>query len=138
MSHDCRVTGILFTRDGIGRAEIEEARARRIAMRPADFDKAVGETILGLGGRLDGDRWVIDTIAGPLRVRSLGRWIACRFDDARAACAAIHYGQPNPRSGKWNFHFASPTRDDLAFFDEQLRLLVPAAPPAPKQMNLFG
>lgn len=93
------------------------------AMHNALVDLGAIETV-GLG---DHYPLYFDTIGGFLLVHVNEDWVACRFDDIKAANANIHFGSLNPYSGKWNWHFEKVGQREVDFVAEQIRkILVPA------------
>ena len=57
--------------------------------------------------------YVLKTRGGPLRLKPMGDWVACRFDDIEAAKRA---GVPfNPLNGKCKFHDTTTTNGAIAF-----------------------
>ena len=73
--------------------------------------KALVAVVRGAGAEPDGDEFVMDTIAGPLRltvrpnVAQSGATCFARFTDVERANAMFAPGHHNPYSGKWNHHF---------------------------------
>ena len=56
---------------------------------------------------------VLQTHGGMLRLKPMGDWVACRFDDIELAKRA---GVPfNPLNGKCNFHDTTTTDGAMAF-----------------------
>ncbi len=86
-----------------------------------DFPQATTTGLQALGARKAGPYgWQLDTIGGLLDIKPYEDWVACRFDDVERASECIGCGQLNHHSGKWNWHFVTPTDQDVAFFLEQL------------------
>jgi hypothetical protein len=54
-------------------------------------------------------RFELKTEAGKLLVHPSGNWLACRFEDPDRAKVFLstwmNWGNLNPYSGKWNFHY---------------------------------
>ncbi len=83
-------------------------------------------------GHAFGPAWIvlIDTLAGPLRIRSYGNWLACSFEEP---CRALTYvtcgrqgGRLNEYTGKWNWHFARQAPEEaLGWFRGELEPLLP-------------
>lgn len=73
--------------------------------------------------------FVVETIAGPLRIHPYDDWIACRFADV--ARARAHFGPGDARlnrhSGKWNWHAFKPA--DIAAMVQQFKQTVEALLP---------
>jgi hypothetical protein len=131
-------------------------RARRDQMLKREREKLsrnVREYVLSVGGRVaetgrvvvEGgerlhteDRLEVTTRAGTLSVVPYAGWIACRFDDVKAAVALLGYdpvsGRLNPYSGKWNFHFGRCTAEEaLGEFARELGHVLPQATPEGSQ-----
>ncbi len=90
--------------------------------RRFDFPAAVAAALRELGASEGGPYgWQVATRAGLLDGRPYEDWIACRFADVARARAIAPCGSLNPFSGKWNWHFVSPTASDVGFFIDRLR-----------------
>lgn len=86
-----------------------------------DFPTACREMLIELGAVEADDYLHLPTIAGNLRLAPYDTWLATRFDDVNAAKSHIGFGQLNPFSGKWNWHFVKPTTGDVQFLKEQIK-----------------
>jgi hypothetical protein len=92
-----------------------------------DFAAAVTAGLKELGALEGGPYdWRIDTVGGLLDISPYDTWVACRFDDVERAILAVGKGGCNPNSGKWNWHYGSPTETDVANFLFHLRSILPA------------
>ena len=93
--------------------------------------RMVKEYVLAKGGRVTeegrrlmegGEEMVtpdyleLPTKAGPLSIIPYGNWLACRFQDVKAAVSLLRDDPAgshlNPYSGKFNFHFGRCTADE--------------------------
>lgn len=74
-------------------------------------------------------RFVIETIYGPLSVTPYDTWIACRFAEVPRVDRDQLGTRFNHYSGKWNFHFSSrASPEDLPVFEHELtQILIPEA-----------
>lgn len=85
--------------------------------------------------------FVVDTVAGPLKITPHESWIACRFDEPGRAAKAIEERPWLPRnlnrySGKWNWHFgAGEPAAQVASFEDSVQSLLAHA--LPEQGSLF-
>ncbi len=72
---------------------------------------SVGGVIVDTREHTDGSRaneFELQTRVGLLTVRPYNTWLACRFEDPKAAAAVLGYdvhARLNPHSGKWNFNY---------------------------------
>lgn len=90
-----------------------------------DFTREVTQVIQALGAKEGGSYgWQIDTPAGLLQISPYEDWVACRFEDVEQAKAMVYYGQLNPYSGKWNWHFARPGPKEVEYFKQQIENLL--------------
>ncbi|GIK74398.1 MAG: hypothetical protein BroJett021_33860 [Chloroflexota bacterium] len=89
-------------------------------MAKFNFQDAVRQALPGLGARERQSGWEMDSIAGLMEIYPYDDWVACRFRDPDRANQVIRFGTLNRCSGKWNWHFTSPNRNDADFVIEQL------------------
>ncbi len=97
---------------------------------PARFDfQTACEAMLRRLGATEG-RWrelSLPTVAGPLECSVYEDWLACAFDDVKAARAKVGHGSLNPFSGKWNWMYDKPGPDELLhLYDQIARVVVPS------------
>jgi len=96
-------------------------------MKRFDFQAACTAMLKELGAVevAQGYGLVLTTIAGPLQCKAYDTWLAAKFDDVPAAKAKVGFGTLNPFSGKWNWHFAKGTQEDVAYLRAQLQEVLP-------------
>ena len=124
-------------------------RARQHQMLKREREKLtrmVKEYVLAQGGRVteEGQRLMWSTVskcetpdylelptkAGPLSIIPYGNWLACRFQDVKAAVDLLRDDPAgshlNPYSGKFNFHFGRCTADEaLEEFTSEVSRILP-------------
>ena len=106
-------------------AKVPTAKSTRKRATVFNFAAAVTQAIKELGAREAGTYgWQLDTRAGLLQLKPYEDWVACRFEDVARANMEIHYGQLNPYSGKWNWHFDKPDAADVEYFKQQVERLL--------------
>lgn len=69
-------------------------------------------------------KFALDTIAGRMTVTPYGDWAACRFDDEKLAVKTIFFGNLNPFSGKWNWHFDKPGYQAIETLKEAFKRII--------------
>ncbi len=61
------------------------------------------------------EEWVLKTTVGDLVIIPFEDWIACQFDDPKAASEVLGgnwAGRLNTANGKWNWHLSYPKRTE--------------------------
>jgi hypothetical protein len=107
-----------------------------MAKQKFNFAAEVRAMLIGLGAQPDDGLYglVLGTRAGPLFLKPNDNWLAARFDDVARAVKLAPDGSLNRYSGKWNWHFMTPTAADVAFLESQVRkLLLSGAERAPAE-----
>ncbi|HJV75935.1 MAG TPA: hypothetical protein VJ654_17070 [Noviherbaspirillum sp.] len=87
-----------------------------------DFEVEVEVILLRLGA-FAGDRyeWQLETRAGVLDIQVHHTWIQTCFMNPRDAASIVRYGEIDPLTGRWDWHFESPLdMDDLNAIEQVL------------------
>lgn len=90
--------------------ELTKKQQTRIRKLVCESLEGLGATKIRVETKHSPPEYAVWTKAGRLTIHPYGDWIACRFDDPKAAAKVLNAKgmfdtRLNPCSGKWNFHY---------------------------------
>jgi hypothetical protein len=80
--------------------------SKRLLKAQAFYQRNVSEFLESVGAIKKDANYILKTPIGPLHICIFDSWVACRFEDIRAA-TVFTKGVSNEFTGKWNWHYSN-------------------------------
>lgn len=94
-------------------------------MEKFDFQQAIEVVLYRHGAQNWKDTgWQLETRAGLLKIQVHDSEVETYFAHPGAARAIVQYGEVDPATGSWNWHFDAPTPQDVEKFEREIATLL--------------